>query len=186
MKTTKALQQMFYQDVLCSDAVQGYLGNDNFSGGDLIKIYHNQYFFSLKQALGNSYSCVKRLVGENFFNSLTSDFVKTHPSKTGNIINYGNEFADFIADDTRCQTVPYLADMAKFERLYERCYFSLNAEFFMASSYPLVKIWQLNEDSKTLDLSSGGDYLRIYKQGAEVIVERITEQQYEGENEQTN
>ncbi|SMN11465.1 Conserved domain protein [uncultured Candidatus Thioglobus sp.] len=178
MKSTKALQQKFYQDVLNPDTAQDYLGNDDFSGNDLIKIYHNQYFVSLKQALGNSYSCVKRLVGEDFFNGLASDFIKTHPSKTGSIIDYGNEFSEFIGNDTRCKALPYLADVAKFEQLYERCYFSLDGEFFMTSTYPIVKIWQLDENSERLDLSSAGDYLKIYKKGAEVVVERITQQQY--------
>ncbi|SMN01788.1 Conserved domain protein [uncultured Candidatus Thioglobus sp.] len=182
----KTLQQNFYQDVLNTDKAQDYLGNDDFSGNDLIKIYHNQYFISLKQALGNSYSCVKRLVGEGFFNSLASDFIKTHPSKTGSIIDYGSEFSEFIANDARCKTLPYLADVAKFEQLYERCYFSLEGKFFMHSSFPLIKIWQLDENSEQLDLSTGGDYLKIYKQGAKVVVERITEQQYKGKNEQTN
>lgn len=174
----KTLQQKFYKDVLNLDNLQDYLGNEDFSAGDLIKIYHNQYFFTLKQALSNSYSCVKRLVGDDFFNRLSSDFIKIYPSKTGNITSYGVEFADFIANDTQCQVVPYLADVAKFERLYERCYFALEADFFMHSDYPLVKIWQLNENSEPLDLSSGGDYLKIYRQGREVLVEKITRQQY--------
>ncbi len=173
------MQQKFYQDVLNPDKAQDYLGNDDFSGGDLIKIYHNQYFTTLTQTLGNSYSCVKRLVGEDFFNMLAKHFVETYPSKTGSIIDYGSEFSTFIANNSRCKILPYLADVASFERLYERCYFSIDSEFFMVSPYPIVKIWQLNENSETLDLSVGGDYLKIYKQGAEVVVEKISKQQYQ-------
>lgn len=174
----KALQQKFYQDVLYPDKAQNYLGNNNFSGNDLIKIYHNQYFNSLKHTLGNSYSCVKRLVGEDFFNMLAKHFVETHPSKTGSIIDYGGDFTTFISNNERCKLLPYLADVARFERLYERCYFSLDAKFFMYSPYPIIKIWQLDENSEQLDMSCGGEYLKIYKQGIEVLVERITEQQY--------
>lgn len=49
----------------------------------------------------------------------------------------------------------------------------------MHSPYPIIKIWQLDEHSEALDLSSGGDYLSIYKQGAEVVVERMTQQDYQ-------
>jgi hypothetical protein len=31
----------------------------------------------------------------------------------------------------------------------------------MVSVYPVIKIWQLNENSEQLDLASGGDYLKI-------------------------
>ena len=179
----KALQQRFYQDVLLPDLspdkAQNYLANNNFSGSDLIKIYHRQYFSSMKQALANSYSCVKRLVGEDFFDMLAKNFVKIHPSKTGSIIDYGSNFPTFISNNESCKSLPYLADVARFEQLFERCYFSLDAQFFMYSPYPLIKIWQLDENSEQLDLSSGGDYLKIYKQGCEVLVEKITQQQYE-------
>lgn len=176
--TLKTLQQKFYQDVLRPDKAQNYLGNEYFSGSDLIKVYHHQYFNSLKQALANSYSCVKRLVGDNFFNLLAENFIKTHPLKTGNIINYGHEFPIFISHHQSCKTLPYLGDVARFEQLYERCYFSLDGKFFMYSPYPLVQIWQLDENSEQLDWSIGADYLKIYKQGAEVLVEKITQQQY--------
>lgn len=134
-KTLKTLQLDFYQDVLNPDKAQDYLGNDDFSGSDLIKIYHNQYFINLKQTLG--YSCVKRLVGEDFFNMLAKFFIETHPSKTGSIIDYGHDFPRFISNNERCKVVLYLADIAKFERLYERCYFSLDGAFyaFTVSNY---------------------------------------------------
>jgi hypothetical protein len=180
----KDLQKEFYQDVLNPESAKNYLSNGNFSPKDLVQIYHHQYFISLSEALGNSYSCVKRLVGEDFFYQLAHHFVETHPSKTGSIIDYGNEFAKFIQHSPLCKSMPYLADVAKFERLYERCYFSLEAEFFMHSPYPVIKIWQLNENSEQLDFNSGGDYLSVYKRGAEVLVEKITQQQYEEKNEQ--
>ncbi len=182
-KTLKHLQQNFYQNVIEPSTTQDYIGNANFSAADLMNIYHHQYFASLTQALGNSYSCVKRLVGEDFFNMLSRQFIQTHPSKTGNIIDYGHQFADFIDHSPHCRTLPYLADVAKFEALYEACYFSLNAVFFMHSNYPIIKIWQLDENSEQLDLSTGGDYLKIYKQGAQVLVEKITQQQYKEKNE---
>jgi hypothetical protein len=65
-----------------------------------------------------------RLVGEDFFNKIAKEFIKMHPSKTGNIIDYGEQFSNFIKLSPYCKTVPYLVDIAKFERYYERCYFS--------------------------------------------------------------
>jgi hypothetical protein len=90
----KQLQKDFYQDVLTVESVsKSYLNKGNFTSQDLIQIYRNQYFLSLSESLAKSYSCVKRLVGEDFFNKLAKDFIMAHPSKTGNIIDYGDEFS---------------------------------------------------------------------------------------------
>jgi hypothetical protein len=90
-RVLKQLQRDFYQDVLASESVsENYLNNGNFTPQDLIQIYRNQYFLSLSESLAKSYSCVKRLVGEDFFNKIAKDFIITHPSKTGNIIDYGD------------------------------------------------------------------------------------------------
>ena len=75
----------------------------------------------------------------------------------------------------------YLSDVAKFENLYEQCYFSTNSIFFMQSDYPIIKIWQLDEDSAQLDLRTDRVYLKIYKHESEVIVEKITQQEYGNE-----
>ncbi|SFV87784.1 Conserved domain protein [hydrothermal vent metagenome] len=175
----KQLQRQFYQDILNpSNEATNYLNQGNFSGNDLLQIYHNQYFVSLIEALGKTYSCVKRLVGEDFFNRLAQEFIQAYPSKTGNIIDYGAEFEDFIRCNTHCQNLPYLGDVAKFEYCYERCYFLLDTQFFIYSPYPIIKIWQLNEHSDILDFSNAESYIKIYKQGAEVIVEEISEQEY--------
>ncbi|RUA05343.1 MAG: hypothetical protein DSY43_04835 [Gammaproteobacteria bacterium] len=173
----KKLQQQFYQDVLIPNGAKNYLNEGNFNGSHLMQIYHNQYFLSLTEALGKTYSCVKRLVGEDFFNQIAKEFILVNPSKTGNIIDYGDNFADFIQSSPQCKTVPYLADVAKFERCYDRCYF-LGIVFFMHSVYPITKIWQLNENSEQLDLNSGEEYLKIYRQDGEVLVEKLTQQQY--------
>lgn len=172
-------QRQFYQDVLNNaKGAKNYLNQGNFSGSDLLQIYHNQYFISLSEALEKTYSCVKRLVGEDFFNRLAKEFIQVYPSKTGNIIDYGAEFEDFIRNNTLCKNLPYLADVAKFEHNYERCYFLLDTQFFIYSPYPIIKIWQLNEQSDILDFSNAESYIKIYKQGAEVLVEEISEQQY--------
>jgi hypothetical protein len=110
---------------------------------------------------------------------LAKQFVDKHPSKTGNIINYGDEFSVFIKAHDNCKTLPYLGDVARFERLYERCYFSLDGVFFMTSLYPIIEIWQLDDNSEQLDFTNQPVYLRVFKQGAEVLVEKITQQQYE-------
>jgi hypothetical protein len=64
-RALKQLQRDFYQDVLTVESVsKNYLNKGNFTAQDLIQIYRNQYFLSLRESLAKSYSCVKRLVGK--------------------------------------------------------------------------------------------------------------------------
>ncbi|CAB5498792.1 hypothetical protein AZO1586I_391 [Bathymodiolus thermophilus thioautotrophic gill symbiont] len=177
----KQLQAEFYQHVLVPNKTKNYQINGDFTGADLVQIYHHQYCMSLKEVLTKTYSCVQRLVGKNFFMSLATDFIQTYPSKTPNIIDYGKEFSAFIKHHPHCQNMLYLSDVAKFENLYEQCYFSTNSIFFMQSDYPIIKIWQLDEDSAQLDLRTDRVYLKIYKHESEVIVEKITQQEYGNE-----
>ena len=177
----KKLQTEFYQDVLNPDQAHNYLSSGNFSGSDLINIYHNNYFSNLTGALSSTYSCVKRLVGDDFFLMLATQFIRANASKTANLVDYGEGFCEFIEQHEQCQGLPYLADVAKFERFYERCYFSINDKFLMQSKYPIIKIWQLDENSEQLDFNAAGIYLKISKKGGKVVVERLTKQEYDHE-----
>lgn len=174
MPTLSKIQTQFATDVLTSKAGGDYLPQQKFAGTDLIKIYRNNYILNLTATLKSTYSCVLRLVGEDFFTSLARNFIAKTQPKTGNIRDYGTEFADFINTRPECKNLPFLADVAKFEQAYENCYFAKNAKFLLSSKYPLIKIWQLDESSADLDLASGGDNILIYKDNFEVVVERIS------------
>jgi len=169
---TSELQEELHKNVVNPQTFDNYKDSENFKGSELINIYHNQYFASLTNTLSKTYSCIKRLVGDDFFNMLAIDFIKKYSSKSGSIVDYGKEFANFLKQNKDCQTMPFLSDIANLEYAYERCYFTSDT-FFVNSNYPIVAIWQLTDDSDELDLSSGKDNLKIYKKNFEVVVEKI-------------
>ena len=109
----KVLQQQFSVDILQNGNCTNYLSNGNFNGKDLIKIYRNNYYITLTSVLSSTYSCIKRLVGKDFFKFLSKQYIDENQPTSGNIINYGDSFANFIANCKQCDSLPYLSDVAK-------------------------------------------------------------------------
>jgi hypothetical protein len=176
-KFIKKLQQNFANGVKKQAIFDDYKNSGDFSGDDLIKIYQNNYNSSLKNALGATYSCIKRLVGDEFFNYLSQEYIKSNNSKSGNIVDYGDNFADFIDNFEQLTQMKYLVDIAKLEFYYERCYHSKNAEFSLKSKFPIIDIWQMDENTTNVDLESGGDFVKIYKKNHQIVVEKLKNHQ---------
>ncbi len=169
----KKLQQQFIVDIISpSNNSANYIISTNFSSSALLNIYRNNYYNNLISALRATYSCIDRLVGTEFFDFIAKKYIKKNPSISGNIIDYGNNFADFIKNSTYCNNLPYLADIAKLEYYYDRCYY-LGTKATLSSKYPIISIWQLDENSENININSGGNNIRIYRKNLKVIVEKI-------------
>ncbi len=69
----KAVQTTFSSDVI-NDQAQG-----DFNAAELIQIYRNHYILSLIDALKPSYSCILRLVGEDFFKLWAKNYISVYP-----------------------------------------------------------------------------------------------------------
>lgn len=169
----KMMQQNFAKDILDNKTLSGQYLNRHFNDNELMNIYHNNYFFSLTDALKATYGCVFRLVGEDFFNFLIKKYITKNPPKSGDLQDYGDNFYKFIAKFPPCETLPYLSDVAKFERLYEICYHSFDDLFTMSSAYPILDIWRLDENSEMIDITKGGQNIQISKINNQVIVKLL-------------
>lgn len=85
-------------------------------------VYRNNVQGSLSNALADSYPVVMQLVGEEFFRAMASVFIKNHPPRSPLMSDYGSELADFISGFEPASSVPYLADVARLERLRTLAY----------------------------------------------------------------
>lgn len=175
--------------------------NELFPAKQLLQVYQNNYISSLRSALKSTYSAVFRLVGEDFFNYMVNYYAKDNSPKTGNIQDYGHNFYQFIKTFKPCQSLPYLADIALLEYDYECCYYGQNVLFDIAenypnfnqkklsssldnihilkSAYPIIAIWQLNEDSPPLDLQQTGDNVLLYKHNQKIKVLKLSQEVFD-------
>lgn len=163
-------------------------------------IYRNNFFSNLTAALSAVYPVVQRLVGADFFAHMAKQFIVSSASKSGDIQDYGAEFAQFIERYPPARELVYLADVARLEWLYHQAFhaadcaetateamlatsphdygrlrFELHpACRLLASVYPVRAIWLSNQPDATtdqvIDLSAGDDYLIIRRPVFEIEI----------------
>ncbi|MGH8502932.1 MAG: DNA-binding domain-containing protein [Gammaproteobacteria bacterium] len=173
-----------------------------------LKIYKNNVYVRLIEALEAAYPAVQRLVGHRFFRFAARAYIPAHPPRSRTLIGYGADFSDFLARFEAAASVPYLADVARLEQLYLEAYHAAEAptltmraplsflenrseEFglslhpsarLMTSAFPVSRIWELNRSDIGIDgeveIPGGGENLLIVRPHAEVEVRRISRGAY--------
>jgi hypothetical protein len=90
------------------------------SGGALRRyaVYRNNVTVGLVRALEANFPAVRRLLGEVYFAGLARAFTRAHPPRSPLLFQYGEDFADFLAAADDLTGYPYLADVARLERLW--------------------------------------------------------------------
>lgn len=165
-----------------------------------LSIYRNNTQLGLTEALRDGYPVVNRLVGAECFNYLAKSYIQSYPPKSGCLLSFGEQFAEFIRDFQLVEGLPYLTDTARLEWFWHEafheadaialditrlakvdpnCYgnlgFTLHPSVrFLDSDYPVLRIWQANqegfEDGGLINLNEGGCLLLIYRPNLEVEI----------------
>jgi len=156
-------------------------------------IYHNNVFTNLRETLRTLYPVIERLVGADFFDYAAEHYIQHYPSSAGDLNRFGAQLADFLADFKPVAALPYLPDTARLEwythevyhaavrpplaaeRLaevpaehYEKLHFSLHpAVRLFASSYPVHRIWQVNQEGY-----EGNQEVNIDHSDVRLLIER--------------
>ena len=171
-------------------------------------IYRNNTQLGLTEALRDGYPTVNKLVGTEFFNHLARSYIREYPPKAGCLFSYGGNFADFIAQFQPAAGLPYLPDTARLEWLWHEAFHEAGANAleismlatvkpeaygnlgfrlhpsarFLASDYPILRIWQTNQDDykgdSQVNLDEGGSRLLLYRPALEVELIPLSEAEY--------
>jgi hypothetical protein len=161
------------------------------------QIYRNNVFISLTGALADIYPVVRRLVGEKFFAQLARRYIRAHPSRSGNLHDFGRDLGGFMLQLEELQGLPYLPDTAALEWACHEAFHSADAAAFdfgqttdaqnarprlhpaarlVVSRYPVLAIWEANQadDPTVVDLDAGGDWLVVLRPELQVEILRAT------------
>jgi hypothetical protein len=166
-----------------------------------IGIYRNHFLATLGASLQGTFPVVCRLVDERFFAYAAHEYLRAHPPHSRCLIEYGADFADFLADFEPCNALPYLADVARFEWALniaasvqeaaplppqalaevptnEAAYVALRLQpslSYVICPWPIDAIWLANQQSEVppVDLASGGARLEIRRDGDAVAWLRL-------------
>ena len=178
-------------------AIQG----DGLDPAARVGIYRHHAFATLGDALQSTFPVLCRLVDKRFFAYAAHEYLREHPPHARCLAEYGADFADFLANFTPCEQLPYLADIARFEWALniaatvrevtalqaealaaippgEAAYVALRLQpslTYLASPWPIDAIWQANQENEVppIDLARGGTSLQIRRAGEAVAWRRL-------------
>jgi hypothetical protein len=185
------LQMQFRRAVFDGDTAPlvGAIRGDGLDPAARLRIYRNHAFATLGAVLEGAFPVVCRLVDKRFFAYAAHEYLREHPPHSRCLVDYGADFADFLAGFEACKDLPYLADVARFEWTLNsaatvREAFPLKIEVlaavsperaallkislqpsvnYFASGWPIHAIWQANQQKEvpTVDLAGGGTTVEI-------------------------
>jgi hypothetical protein len=166
-----------------------------------IAIHRRNVGSSRHAALAATYPVVRRLVGDGFFRALGLRYGEAHPSRSGDLLLYGDALARFVADDPFAAALPYLADVARLEwachealhaadappldplalarvppERQDAIRFTLHPSVrLLACEHPVVALWEANQPERggTPDRTEGADRVRVWRDASGVRVRRM-------------
>jgi hypothetical protein len=167
-----------------------------------LQIYQNHVRITLTEALKANYPVVCRLVDERFFAYAASVYIAEHPPEGPCLFEYGATLPEFLECFPPCRGLPWLGDVARFERAINAV---LNADDapplepaalagvpvehhprlvlhfqpacrLLISRFPVDRIWQAHQpgtEAETVDLDAGEVMLEVRRLGDEVLFRRL-------------
>ena len=86
-----------------------------------LAVYRSSVLANFTAALAATYPVVRRLVGDAFFDEAARRYALAHPSVSGDLGDYGDAFAAFLAAYPHAACVAYLPDVARLEWACHEC-----------------------------------------------------------------
>jgi hypothetical protein len=206
------LQTAFAQGLLRpedSEKVLAEILADHFQPDERLQIYRNNLFISLREALAAVFPAILNLVGEDFFAATARAFVREKPPRSGNLHDFGSDYADFLAHLPQASALRYLPDVARLEWAWHECYHATQASPFdfaalarvapqdyarlrfrlqagarlLESDFPVVRIWEVNQPDYAGDrqviLGQGGQQALVARIGGNVVVQAVNRGRFE-------
>ncbi|GJH08495.1 putative DNA-binding domain-containing protein [Caballeronia novacaledonica] len=180
----------------------GLVGPNREASEKRFNVHRNNVVAGLVGALKAAFPAVCRIAGDEFFAAMARVYVALEPPRTPVMLGYGETFPDFIRRFEPAQSVPYLHDVARFERAWVEAYHAAEASpadpallaaidsrslpqiaFLLhpsarvvRSSFPVVQIWSMNIEGgvpAAIDIWSGGESALVVRPHAEIEVCRL-------------
>jgi hypothetical protein len=118
-------EALFAPDV---PAPEGLTGREQASPLRRFAVYRNNVTVSLVDALASIFPTVQNLVGEDFFRAMARLYVAAHPPTSPLLFTYGEDFPAFLESFPPAAELPFLADVARVERLWLHSYHAEDAD----------------------------------------------------------
>ena len=174
---------------------------EHMSAQQHVDIYRDGVRAGLTQALAETFPVISALVGDDFFGAMAARFIKQQGSSSPDLSDYSPLFAVFIEQFKPAESLVYLADVARLEWNWHQIFHEkdnasldfealskvgdqevvfrlVNAGRLLQSSWPIQKIWQVNQPEfsgdGSVDLDDGEVFLWIWRNGFEMRIDVVS------------
>lgn len=174
------------------------ISGDGFQPEQRLSIHRNNTTVLLCEVLATTYPVVKKLVGDDFFDSVARVYVRTQPPRSPCLFEYGGGFGAFLTTLPAVAELPYLPDVAALEWAWNESFYAVDAEplsaaalakvdpeaygdliftphpslRLVASAYPIKEIWDVNQcgadPDARVDLHEGAQHLAVLRANTSV------------------
>jgi Putative DNA-binding domain len=97
-------------------------------------VYRNTVMKGCIDALQANFPAVERLVGEEWLRAAASVFARGQLPSQPSLLLYGEDFPSFLAAFEPAQEIPYLADVARVDRLWTEAHVAADAPVLAAAA----------------------------------------------------
>lgn len=203
MPALRDIQTQFLNTIFSetTDNIIKYIHANQLNGEQRLQVYRNNIFETKLENLRRIYPTIIKLVGDDFFRTITQHFIKNQPSSSGNLIDYGGNYSDFLETFEATTSIPYLSEIAELEWGYHQLFhaadshmlditrlnsisenqypnlkFTLNpACKLFVFQYPIYHIWKMCHESAeqegSIDLNQGGDNILLVRHPLELTIQ---------------
>lgn len=119
MKTSLGSFQEAFVEALYQRSPPGLQGLTEQAG---FSVYRNTVLKGCTDALCDNFPSVERLVGTDWLRGAAAIHAQQTPPKDARLVLYGEDFADFLDAFEPARELPYLADVARLDRLWLEAY----------------------------------------------------------------
>lgn len=196
------LQRQFTAAVLDeeSSTLGAWVLGNGLTPAARLQIYRNIVFNNHVAALRTAYPAVLKLVGEDFFENAAARYLRDYPTRSGNLQDYGSDFAEFLAQIPEASGLAYLPDVARLEWARQESYLAADAESInislladvqkpeelrlqlhpstrlLSSVHPVLDIWQFCQQivSEHLDLSGKQQRVLLWRDGTQIAMQEMS------------
>lgn len=164
-----------------------------------LEIYRHNVYSNLRGALKDIYPVILAVVGEAFFHHAADQFVMVHPSRSGDLNQFGGDWAAFLGTYPYAAELPYLPDVACLEWAWHEAFHAGDAPPFdpgrlvslppdahgglcfelhptvrlVKSDFPIMRIWEVNQPAFTgeieVDWNAPAELLLIHRDAADGV-----------------
>jgi len=85
------------------------------SAAGALEVYREDYEARLTESLRNTYRAIQSLIGDEDFNILSKDYIRSFTSTSPDLDDYGNQLSDFIKTHSLISDYIFLSELAHFE-----------------------------------------------------------------------